>query len=82
VLPLDGHVFWIKANPLEQIVVTGSLHYASDSHQEESGSFTVNSVVFTSEEEINDLNDVSPNEMWIADFDELGPSLDYSDPLI
>jgi hypothetical protein len=35
--------------------------------------------VFTSEEEINDLNDVSPNEMWIADFDELGPSLDYSD---
>jgi hypothetical protein len=69
VLPLDGYVFLVESSPPQTLVATGSLHYASDSHQDDTESFTVNSVLFTSEVEINDLNDVNPNELYIGEFD-------------
>jgi hypothetical protein len=69
VLPLDGFVFYMKANPETTLVAEGSLHYASDSHQDESQTFTVNAVVFTSEDEVQDLNEVAPDEVYIGTFE-------------
>jgi hypothetical protein len=69
VLPLDGYVFFVQSSPPQTLVATGSLHYASDSHQDESETFTINSVLFTSEEEVTDLNEVAPNQVYIGEFD-------------
>lgn len=97
VLPLDGWVFWVKADlvsrgalfnamkfnaaaynqspkivtPAATLVVQGSLHYATDTLQDEAETFGLNRVVFTSEQEVQDLNQVGPNELWIAEFDEI-----------
>jgi hypothetical protein len=46
----------------------GSLHIATANQQDPDESFSVNRVVFTSEVEVNDLNDVSPTTMFIATF--------------
>jgi hypothetical protein len=96
VLPLDGFVFWVKADLLKpssalfnasafnaaafnaglRVAVTaptldakGSLHYGTDTHQDEAVSYSSNSVIFTSEHEVNDLNDVTPNLIWIAEYE-------------
>ena len=47
----------------------GSLHYSSDLRQEESETYAANRVVFTAEEEVQNLNDIGPEELWIAEFD-------------
>jgi hypothetical protein len=69
VLPLDGYVFWVKAAPQVDLVAMGSLHYASDSHQDETEDLTINTVLFTSEVSIDDFNDVNPNQLYIGTFD-------------
>ncbi len=99
VLPLDGYVFWVRAQlvgtsamynsiglnqasgllnlgqrttaPAEQIKVQGSLHYASDSRQEETESYTANRVVFTALSEVEDMNLVSPDELYIGEWQGL-----------
>ncbi len=68
VLPLDGYVFWVKKSPVESFTVKGSLHYATDTQQGAEENFGLNSMVFTSEEEIENLNAVAPDELWIADY--------------
>ena len=47
----------------------GSLHYATDTRQEEANTIAVNRVVFTSEQEIQDLNQVGPNVLFIGVID-------------
>jgi hypothetical protein len=47
----------------------GSLHYASDIAQAETESATVNAVIFTAEQEIKDLNAVSPQMMYVGEFE-------------
>lgn len=111
VLPLDGFVFWVKAetlspnalynafrmggsigtptapvdaaaaaynappkavpNSARTVVAKGSLHYATDTQQQEQNTFAVNAVVFTSEQPVTELNDIAPNEMWLATIDEI-----------
>lgn len=96
VLPLDGFVFWVRAElasqsallnasrfntvSLNQAAVTttdsrntfsahGSLHYSQQQTQYEDDNMTLNRVVFTSEVEINDLNDVGSTTMYIGSFE-------------
>lgn len=92
VLPLDGYVFWVRAemlsasallnvatynsfafnqpqvvmSSLPPLVAKGSLHIATTNQQSQDESFSVNRVVFTSEVEIQDLNEVSPMLMYLA----------------
>lgn len=69
ILPLDGYRFWVKKNPEQIVIIPGSLHYASDSIQDSSETYTLNNVVFTSLESIEDMNAISPVEVWIAEFE-------------
>lgn len=50
-------------------VAKGSLHYLTDTRQEEGNTIGVNLVVFTSEQEITDLNEVGPNVLFIGVID-------------
>lgn len=51
------------------LVAKGSLHYATDTRQEETENYGLNRVVFTSEQEVEDLNEINPNVTWIAELD-------------
>lgn len=92
VLPLDGYVFWVKAELLtpsalanalrpnvvtpnqaptlaraaKTLVVKGSLHYGTDSRQEQEENYSANRMIFTAEDEVNDLDNVTPGTMWIG----------------
>lgn len=55
--------------PAPYITVTGSLHYATDAHQDEAEDYAVNRVVFTSESEVNDLNAIDPGTMYIGEWE-------------
>lgn len=92
VLPLDGFVFWVKADLLSpsalfnanqynqiafgqppaivsgpnEICAQGSLHHTIINRQDPDQAVAVNHMVFTSEVEIQDLNDVSPQMIYMA----------------
>jgi hypothetical protein len=94
VLPLDGFVFWVKADllspsaqlnaslfnqvpfnqaptvevPAATLLVQGALHYATDRRQEETETFEVNRVLFTTQTDVDFLNQIGPNEMYLATF--------------
>ena len=64
VLSEDGYVFWVNVgNPL---IAKGSLHYATDRVQEEDQTIGINTMIFSSETEITQFNEITPNGMWIA----------------
>ncbi len=48
-----------------------SLHYTADVRQEEGETYTANRVVFTTNEEVAELNDVAPGMMWVGEFNGL-----------
>lgn len=50
------------------LTVTGSLHYATDMQQEEDKTIAVNSVVFTAQSPVQDLNVVGPYVLYIGEF--------------
>ena len=50
------------------VVAHGSLHYMSQANQNEADSATVNRVLFTSEVEIEDFNDIGPSVMYIGEW--------------
>lgn len=50
---------------------TGSLHYTVDLRQEEAETYAANRVIFTSLEEVEDLNAVAPGTLWIGEIDGL-----------
>ena len=64
VLPLDGCVFWLATQPL---VVQGSLHVSAVKQQLEDETISVNRVVFTTANEIEQFNAVAPGELWIGE---------------
>lgn len=69
VLPLDGYVFWVKTSPADTREASGSLHYSSDTEQGEAENYAINRVVFTALEEIEDMNEVAPDQLWIGVID-------------
>lgn len=52
--------------PAKEFEARGSLHVTSEKRQEEDQSFALHRVVFTAEEQVNPLNAVNPNTMYIA----------------
>ena len=68
VLPLDGYVFWLATR---QTMITGSLHVAANSQQNEDDSPTINAVVFTTSNEITPLNDIAPETIWVGRWNSL-----------
>lgn len=69
VLPLDGFIFWFKTD--RTFTASGSLHYSVDTNQREDETISVNHVVFTANEQVEDLNVIAPQTMWIGTFGEL-----------
>lgn len=57
--------------PAPVIEVMGSLHYMTDTRQDESETYAVNAVVFTCMQEVTDLNDAGPEILWIGEFQGL-----------
>lgn len=55
--------------PAPYVVAQGSLHYATDMKQEETETYTVNQVLFTTTEPLVDLNQVGPRLIYIAEID-------------
>jgi hypothetical protein len=68
IVALDGIV---RGVPAPVLVARGSLHYATETRQEEQAVFARNSVIFTSEQPVQDLNDVSPELLWLAEFEDI-----------
>jgi hypothetical protein len=57
--------------PATYLSALGSLHYRSERLQEETESYTVNEVVFTSETEVEFMNEAGPGVLFIGTFDGL-----------
>lgn len=55
--------------PVRTFDAKGSMHYATDTRQEAAETYGANRMIFTSEEEINDLNEIDPGTLWIGEFD-------------
>ena len=96
ILPLDGFVYWVKADllspsatynatpsspynsvywngqattttPAKQIVAKGSLHFASTKIQDETESYGINKITFTSEEPLHqDFSQINNNMIYIG----------------
>lgn len=58
----------VEDNTLE---ARGSLHYATGMSQTEEANYAVNRVTFTSEQEVQGLNRVGPNTLFIATIDRI-----------
>jgi hypothetical protein len=71
VLPLDGYVFWVKVAGAPTRQAKGSLHIISDQQQTAEETYAINRVIFTSEEEIEDLNEVEPQFMWVGEIESV-----------
>lgn len=69
ILPADGYVFWLNAG--QTISVTGSLHYITDKRQDEDQTIGVNKVIFTTSKQVDELNSVGPDSMYVGSFRDL-----------
>lgn len=57
-----------------ELKVMGSLHFATETRQEQEETYASNRVVFTAEQAIDDLNLMAPNTLWIGTWqDPEGP---------
>ncbi|MGS1060539.1 hypothetical protein [Burkholderia glumae] len=63
-LPTDGYVFWVATGTAQQF--KGSLHILTDRRQDEDQTIAANKMIFTAEEEISQLNAISPGSMWVG----------------
>ena len=81
VLPVDGYVFWIRADqtiPGNTVIssspntmdVFGSLHYSTSQEQQLDKTIAFQSVLFTTNTQIADFNDLQPGELYIGAFDD------------
>lgn len=64
ILSPDGYVFWVATG--KKCDFKGSLHYITDRHQDEDQTVAANQFIFTAEQEITQLNTVSPTTMWVG----------------
>lgn len=66
ILQSDGYVFWVKTGVTETF--DGSLHQAIQQVQNEDETIAINSMVFTSKQEIAAFNTVGTNTLWIGEW--------------
>jgi hypothetical protein len=69
VLPIDGFAFWVKTTT--SIKVKGTLHYATELEQRQDETTAVNRVVFNSEQEVQEFNDVGPTTIYVGRFEDI-----------
>lgn len=78
VLPLDGFVFWLKADQLVNpppdiaamplvLTVEGSLHHATINTQSEDENFATQRVTFTAKDAISSLSGMAPDTLYMAE---------------
>jgi hypothetical protein len=60
----DSSVFWVANGTME--TAKGSLHFATDSVQEEDQNIGVNQFIFTSEQEVETFNSIAPTTLLIG----------------
>lgn len=77
VLPIDGFVFWVKAQcmdsafltPQEQLFFTfesmGSLHLSQQSAQESETTYTTSNFYFTTKNEVEPLAEIAPDSLYV-----------------
>ena len=70
ILPLDGYVFWLRDNSVPSIEVFGSLHYSADQKQELDNTISFVNVLFTTNTQIANLEEIQPGNIWIGSFDD------------
>lgn len=84
VLPLDGFVFWVRAdlvagaevtgldaetyNGASTISVKGSLHTSTETYQKEEQNLDLSTIIFTTKDEVRPFHDRGQNYVWIGDF--------------
>lgn len=64
VLPLDGYVFWLKA---QVTTVKGSVHVTADKRQNENETIAVNRVLFTTGKDVQVFNVIEPDQIWVGE---------------
>jgi hypothetical protein len=76
VLPLDGFVFWLKADQLIDppalplvLQVEGSLHHATVNTQSEDENFSTQRVIFTAKDPVSNLGATGPSTLYMAEVD-------------
>lgn len=80
VLPIDGFVFWLKADQLQNppsdvtalpllLTVEGSIHYATVNTQSEDENFSTHRVIFTAKDPVNNLGAMAPDTLYMATVD-------------
>jgi hypothetical protein len=69
VLPIDGFAFWVKTGT--SIKVQGSLHYATELEQRQDETTAVNRVVFNTNQEVQEFNDVGPTTIYVGRFEDI-----------
>ena len=57
------------AIPAPTLTVAGSLHHSTEFTQREEGSYAVNRILFTAQQEVQDFNAVSPSMIYLAEID-------------
>lgn len=55
------------AAPAATFQAQGSLHHTTVNRQDSDESFSVNRMIFTSKDEVNDLTDIAPTTMWLGE---------------
>ena len=64
VLPLDGYVFWLRSGSFEQ---AGAIHFSAERQQEETETRGRNTVIFTTQELVQDLNTEDTQTLAVGD---------------
>jgi hypothetical protein len=70
ILPVDGYVFWVQDPTIEPISVFGSIHYSADQRQELDNTISFVNILFTTNTQIANLEEVQPSNIWIGAFDD------------
>jgi len=77
ILPIDGFVFWLKADQLVTpptdialtLQVDGSLHHATVNTQSEDENFSTQRVIFTAKDPVSSLSAIAPDTLYMAQVD-------------
>lgn len=84
VLPLDGFVFWVRADLLDpysqEYQFSGSVHYSTNSEVNEDETIDMNRVTFTTTQEVQPFNGVDGTTLFIANFDGIRFAFNRRDP--
>src|SRR6202012_3696829 len=74
-LPADGFVFWVRADLLAAPSPTsnafmfqarGSLHHTTVNKQDPDESFSINRMIFTSKDPVDNLAAIAPNSLYLG----------------